>query len=414
MKSKQLLGIILVLTSLACTLPISLTLGSPEATSVIDTPQLSTETPMEVPEITVTEMINQPLEDLPAPVALLTDPGDLKGVNLYNIDGTFITELVLGQDLWLDLDTTVVGSDLAPEPSDTVVIFYEFGPSNLEKYHGPGNITSLANIPNLLRLISEPYQDVYVYSTINMQQNGVQNDLYWTESYSFDTPVHEISEFESRGDGIFPLGVRSGEGNVDIWYTHMPYGIGGDIVFPPYSGLHYYRTGGDSNDVILVDDARPSGLSASKHWLAYSAPLSEATTLYIQNLESDENHLIALRADSTRGAGYVEFSPGDLYIAWMEGSGWMMSETPDFYSTVRVARINGEILAEKQASELGAAIGKESNWARPVAWLDDQTLLVQVHGMEWSDTAILKWDITTNVIQYYVTGAFIDFVYPPQ
>ena len=125
---KNLLGIILLLTSMACTLPISITLGSPEATSVIEPPQLSAEATLESPEIAATEIVDQPLDDLPAPVALLTDPGDLKGVNLYNIDGTFIAELVLGQDLWLDLDTTVVGSDLAPEPSETMVIFYEFGP----------------------------------------------------------------------------------------------------------------------------------------------------------------------------------------------------------------------------------------------------------------------------------------------
>lgn len=405
--------IILTFVSLACSLPISITFGSeptpvPQPTQAIqDEPE--TAPPDEAPIPSDTQQ-----QAIPGPVAILTDPGDLEGANLYAIDGTFLAELILGEDLWLNLDTIAIASDLAPVPAETHLIFYDFSSASLKKYSGPNNFSVLANLPNLLKVITEPYTSIYVFSTIDMQANGTQNDLYWTDIYSFNSPILEISELETRGYGISPLGVRPGEGNIDIWYTHVPYGIGGDIVFPPYSGLHRYRTGGDYNDVILDDDARPVGLSASKLWIAYTAPQTELSTLYVQNLESNENTQVTLRSDSNRGAGYVEFSPGDQYFAWMEGSGWMMAETPDFKSTIRVATINGELLAERSASEFGMAAGIDSNWAKPVAWLDDQALLVQVHGLEWTNSAIVKWNIGENTLQYLIPGIFIDFIYPPQ
>lgn len=416
MKKKQIWvipGIILTLISLACSLPISITFGS-EPTPLPQPTQASVDEPVAAPTEEAPIIPETGQTGIPAPVAILTDPGDLKGANLYGVDGTFLAELILGEDLWLNLDTIAIGSDLAPVPSETHLIFYDFSSASLKKYSGPDNFSVLASIPTLLKIITEPYTSVFVFSTINMQANGTQNDLYWTDINSFNAPIHEISELESRGYGISPLGVRPGEGNIDIWYTHVPYGIGGDIVFPPYSGLHRYRTGGDYNDVILDDEARPVGLSASKLWIAYTTPQAELSTLYIQNLENTENHQITLRSDSNRGAGYVEFSPRDTYFAWMEGSGWMMAETPDFNSTIRVASIKGELLAERAANDFGMAAGIESNWAKPVAWLDDQTLLVQVHGLEWTNSAIIKWNISENTLQFLIPGIFIDFVYPPQ
>lgn len=406
-------GLILLLTSLACALPISITIGT-QPTPAGETTQVQDDELVEPPIDSPTQIPAPEEVGIPDPIAVMTDPGDKKGVSLYGVDGIFLAELIFGQDLWLNHETTVIGSDLAPEPIDTVVLFYDFASSSLKKYHGPGNISDLAQIPNLLKILSKPYESIYVYSTINMQGNGAQTDLYWTDPYSFNAPIQEVSEFESRGFGIFPIGVRTGQGNVDIWYTHIPYGIGGDIVFPPYSGLHHFKTGGDYDDVILNDDARFSGLSESKKWVAYSTPSTQETTLYIQNLENSESHLLNLRPDSNRGAGYVVFSPDDRYLAWMEGSGWMMADEPDFYSTVRVATIDGNLVVEKLASELGTIAGMETNWAKPVAWLDDQTLLVQIHGLEWTDTAILKWNIPQNAIQYFIPGTFMDFVYPPQ
>lgn len=91
-----------------------------------------------------------------------------------------------------------------------------------------------------------------------------------------------------------------------------------------------------------------------------------------------------------------------------------MADEPDFYSTVRVATIDGNLVVEKLASELGTIAGMETNWAKPVAWLDNQTLLIQIHGLEWTDTAILKWNIPQNAIQNFIPGTFMDFVYPPQ
>ena len=67
----------------------------------------------------------------------------------------------------------------------------------------------------------------------------------------------------------------------------------------------------------------------------------------IRNIQSGVNISFPLQsAVDPRGAGNATFSPGNHYVAWMEGNGFQMSETPNFHSVVRVGNMNGNIIAE--------------------------------------------------------------------
>jgi hypothetical protein len=58
-----------------------------------------------------------------------------------------------------------------------------------------------------------------------------------------------------------------------------------------------------------------------------------------------------------------------------------------------------------------AGIGSISR-AEPVEWLDDQTVIVQVRGQEWSQTALLRYKVANQEVSYLASGEFLGLVYP--
>lgn len=121
----------------------------------------------------------------------------------------------------------------------------------------------------------------------------------------------------------------------------------------------------------------------------------------------------ALPASEPRGAGNAYLSPDAQYVAWMEGDGWQMAEVPSFKATVRVGQNNGAIVADlpMNAFESAAGIGSISR-AEPVAWFDNQTLIVQARGPEWDKAALLRYNVISREITYLAQGEFIGLLYP--
>ena len=90
-----------------------------------------------------------------------------------------------------------------------------------------------------------------------------------------------------------------------------------------------------------------------------------------------------------------------------------MAMTPDFKDTVRVGQMNGAVIADlpMKSFEDAAGIGSISR-AEPIEWLDDQTVIVQVRGQEWSQTALLRYNVASQETSYLAPGEFIELVYP--
>jgi hypothetical protein len=121
----------------------------------------------------------------------------------------------------------------------------------------------------------------------------------------------------------------------------------------------------------------------------------------------------ALPASEPRGAGNAFFSPDAQYVAWMEGDGRQMAETPDFKTTVRVGQQDGTVVADLPMNRFEdvAGIGSISR-AEPVEWLDNQTVIVQVRGQEWSQTALLRYNVVSKAASYLAPGEFLGLMYP--
>jgi hypothetical protein len=97
----------------------------------------------------------------------------------------------------------------------------------------------------------------------------------------------------------------------------------------------------------------------------------------------------------------------------MEGDGAQMAEVSTFKSSVRIGQTNGAIVADLPMNtfENTAGIGPISR-AEPVAWLDNQTVIVQARGPEWNQVSLLRYNVVSREITYLAPGEFIGLLYP--
>jgi hypothetical protein len=203
-----------------------------------------------------------------------------------------------------------------------------------------------------------------------------------------------------------------------VWYTLVPWGIGGDIVFPPRKGLFHLNINNLEHQLHLTEDFNPLGMSSDLMLVAYT-PADNGfieganNRLTIYNLSTQVGTYIDLDPSSNRGAGYAVFSPDKFYLAWMEGSGWQMAEVPDFTSRVRIASIAGAISADIPASTFASAAGDPTvTHVVPVGWLDAENLLVEARGDDWYSPALIKVRYDGSGMTKIGQGSFAGFIYP--
>jgi hypothetical protein len=215
------------------------------------------------------------------------------------------------------------------------------------------------------------------------------------------------------------MGIQaSGNEAQEIWYTHQPWGIGGDIVFPPYEGLLHLDLKTGSETLLLALGFNPVGLSPDKAIVAYvpagMSYLNEPNpSLKLYNINSGTITEILLLPGSERGAGYATFSPNNGYVAWMEASGWQMAEVPNFTSRVRIADLNGNILADLPVSTLAEVTSVTNpSWAKPVGWLNGEILIVEILGDNWNNPALVTVRYDGSGLTYLAPGRFAGLVYP--
>jgi len=218
---------------------------------------------------------------------------------------------------------------------------------------------------------------------------------------------------DPEGRAIKPLALYA-EGGVPtgVWYTLRPWGIGGDIVFDPTEGLYYVNISDGTITEYNDNVSRSASMSFDQVWAANARGIPGNGTFHIYNFQTGENYGFNPLPSSERGAGYGVFSRSNQYVAWMEGSGWTMAETPNFHATIRVGTTGGAWLVDYPDIMLASLLGTAVAWAEPVGWLDDQRLVLQTRGTDWSDASVVVMDITTNYLTYLTSGAFVGFVYP--
>lgn len=381
------------------------------------TPPIATPTPMAIPSPsptptpTATAALPPPLPPMPLPT----------GLALYAREGTGLLLFRLMQQVSARVDVPVAGgmvhiAGTVPEGALTVPVVYYDGEQHALELVSGGAISTVANVPNLIDLLGASGQPVLAYTSLEFMDQGLRSHLYAGTLPSLATaaPVLNVTNLESYA--IHPLAVRTEGGQpTGIWYTYEPYGIGGDIVYPPRNGLYYLELSTEASTEVLPKEMRPSSLSLDQAWVAFvPRPLSPLT---IRNLVTGKEIAFPLLPNSDRGAGRAVFAPGNQYVAWMEASGSMWSDPSTFQATVRIASTSGELIADIPAAAIPPSVlagisGTEDMWLVPAGWLDESTLLLQVTLGSPERSVVLQTSYDGTNLAYLAPGILAALLYP--
>jgi hypothetical protein len=281
-----------------------------------------------------------------------------------------------------------------------------------------GSSTVLVNATAFVNIAGAPGLPIFSYSAADYQTMGKSYIFVGTLASHPATPVL-TREPSPDGFVLAPLAIKVENFQpVGIWYTTTPFGIGGDIVFVDQSGLYYLDLATSTSKELMKNDHNIAGFSSDRNWVATTTAGSGVeptlSPLALYNLQNGTNVSIPLLAgQNQRGAGDAVFSTADQYVAWAEGTGSQMGPTGNYQATVRVARIDGGVIANLSFEDLTTASGiADLNWSEPVGWLDDRSVLILVHSGPNLDATLLKLDVTTSKITVFAPGSFVGFIYP--
>ncbi|MBT3188926.1 MAG: hypothetical protein HN736_18295 [Anaerolineae bacterium] len=298
------------------------------------------------------------------------------------------------------------------------ILYFSFENNNSLLISDKGQITTLISAPEFSGLAGAQGVPVVAYTTVEYAGENLISNLFVDAIQSLPITKPILTENDPQGWALVALAVDVEGGlPVGVWYSKRPWGIGGDIVFDPRRTLSYFDLKTGISSQFLGTEANPSAISADRKWLAYtndSSVGSASGPMAIRNVETGANLSYPLQnAIDQRGAGEASFSPNNQYLAWMEGSGWQMAETPNFHSVVRVGNMNGNIIAEYADTIFLATSGLGTvQRVEPVGWFDDNTLIVMARGEHWDDAVLISVDIAAQTSRLIAQGIFAGFAYP--
>ncbi len=372
---KNNLGLVVVLAvwmaaSLACKIgPISIDIpgqqDSPEPGAVETTQAPDQQLPGETPA---------PDQGF-LPSGVLISTGDGIGISFFNTAGQIITELQT-PGLQYAARSAVHLAGTVSGPIMTPLVYHAWDPQSRVKININDTITVMAEQPDFYALAGAAGQSVMAYSTVtyNADNSGITSNLYFGTLEQLTGGGGLVySESSNQSLANYPLAVNAQNNTpLGFWFSKQMYGIGG-IIFPPQKGFYYYDASSNSVTTWLDDSRIPQGFSPDHVWIASNTSNNPDHSLTIYNFSNGTSVYLPILPESTSGAGYAEFSPDDQYVAWMEASGFMMGDPPDFHSRVRVASTTGSVLLNLTDDAFNGIAGYTVSWVQPVAWLDNQT-----------------------------------------
>jgi hypothetical protein len=399
---------ICLLIALACSFP-NVVVSRPTETQ----PPVVTQSFATQPPLTQPPLVTQPpiISSVPLPNAIAVVRANHAAVNIYSPDGQLLAELGAPGFENAGPQNVHIAGKLAEAYSP--MAYYVYGNGGQIMLNTNEQIAPLVNAPNFVSMAGVPGRPILSYSTAEFSQNALHSQLFVSPIDTLFYAGPAISLDDPEGRAIKPLAIFvEGGAPTGVWYTLLPWGIGGDIVFEPTEGLYYVNINDGTISEYLNRANHSVSISFDQIWAAYASGEPGNGAMHIYNFQTGQNYSFSPLPSSDRGAGFAVFSPSNTYVAWMEGSGWTMSETPSFHPTIRVGTTGGALLMDYPDTMLANLLGTTVAWVHPVGWLDDQRLVLQVRGTNWDDSSVVIMNITTNYLTYVTAGTFVGFVYP--
>ena len=402
--------IILSLTFILCACSTS-EIIIPEATVIpqaeaVFTAEPTTDEPLEI----------TPIDDLlPAGVLTSIDEGD--SVSLYDLEGNLIDSVLTPGLVSPDPESIHIAGGLHEDKQFPPLIYRNWNTDQALIYLERGTAEKIRGTGSFLAMAGAKGEPSIAFSEIDWEGETPRSYLFAGnhETISSAAPLAEFTD-EKTGMVLKPVGVTVLNKNInEILYTKTAWGIGGiDFIFSIQRGLFLYDLGSGKIRTILSDSRNFQGISPD---FSFSAStdfgIGETGPLLVSLTEQNRSVQFPLHPESDRGAGFVVFSPNNQNAAWMEAQGSITSYEENFSARVRVGEIlTGSIIQEVDNTTAAAYLGwEEVQQLKPVAWLDNETVIVQARGADWSNPTLILLDSDTGKLSYFCAGVFLELVY---
>jgi hypothetical protein len=385
-----------------CLIPASLTLLL--AVLACSIPGQTSEPPITEPPI----LIEPPLLTTPMPIGFVVLPGT-SSVDFYTPDGTWTGSVAVGDAGYYGTSSLHVAGSASSGTASLVYFSWRDEPVIIENMGGAESMLLIE--PDFARLYGAEGSPWFAYTTATYTDSGLHTQLYVGTPATIASAAPVIDETVSDGQGLKPLALRM-EGDVatGVWTTGYLVGIGGDLVFDPCNRVNFIDLDTGVRTELVEDGFMPSALSPDHTWVAYARP-GGGEPLTILNLETGWNFTFPAWSLNDRGSGSGVFSPDNAYVAWMEGSGFRMDEPPTFRSMVRVGTTDGTLLGDFSMELLSATAGFTVVWAEPVGWVDNDSVLLMVADVDWTNYGVMRLDMP-GTLYWLVSGNFAGLTYP--
>ena len=351
------------------------------------------------------------------PKGLLVNTNNSIGLTFVNLQGQAIAEIKTPGISFSDPTTVHIAGKITDGKFQAPLVYQAYDPQPALMVNIKDQISVLMKTENFFLLSGAPGIPLLAYSQVNQQEKGIESKLYVSKLDTLASAKAVITQFDDQTYmAITPIMVDAqGETIQGVWFTKSAWGIGGDIVFAIQRGLYYFDYTAGAVNEYLTSSHDFQGLSLDRTFAASVEPNPDGkTAVNFLNLKDKSTSNFLLDINSDRGAGDVFFSPDNHYVAWMEASGTHMSEPPNFHSRIRVIQMGEKPVLVRDLNEttISQNFGYPAiNFMKPVGWLDNQTLLIEMHQESWEKVSLLRLDVASGTVVELWKGSFVGFIY---
>ncbi len=352
------------------------------------------------------------------PDGVLVDTDNGVGLTYLDSNGQILSEIQTPGIGFTDMENVAVAGTVFPAQPLPPIIYHSWEPEQALMANINGQISTLRQTNSFLSLQGALGQTAVAFSEVMISPDNFPHSFLYAGNTSNLGTIGSFYDLidEPTYFALMPVGVKAVSGEPQgVWYTKTAWGIGGaDLIFPITRGLYFFDlTNGDNLQYVNVDRSFQGISPDLSHAGTVDFNMAGDRAMTIINLTSSQQTSFALDPASDRGAGFAVFSPNNKFAAWLEASGSMVAEPPNFHPRVRIGDVqNGGVVRDLLDAAAAQAInGDLVTFMRPTGWLTNETLLVEVRGQDWGDVLLLRYDILSGGLSIFFSGSFVGFGY---
>jgi len=353
---------------------------------------------------------------LPDGVLVNTDNG--VGLIYLDANGQILSEIQTPGIGFADPENVAIAGTVIPGQPLPPIIYRGWEPEGALLINTNGQTSTLRLTNSFLSLNGTPGQSALAFSEVMISPDNYPHSFLYAGNIANLDSVGSFYDLidEPTYMALMTIGVEAVSGEPQgVWYTKTGWGIGGaDLIFPITRGLYFFDlTNGDNLQYIDADRSFQGISPDLSHAGTVDFNMAGDRAMTVVNLTNNRKTAFTLDPASDRGAGFSVFSPNNQFAAWLEASGSMISEPSNFHPLVRIGNIqNGSIVKDLvDAAAVQAINGNRATFMRPVGWLTNEILLMEVRGQDWGDVSLLSYDVISDGLSLFSSGNFVGFGY---